>query len=40
MRIVRLKHICCNCKRYPGDTNYTFGTWKHGSYRCFECSPN
>lgn len=37
MAPIRRTHICCICNKYPGDDEWTFGTWEKGSYKCFDC---
>ena len=39
MKIIRRTHICCVCRKYPGDLNYSFGVKINGRYHCFECIP-
>lgn len=39
MKIIRRTHICCVCKKYPGDLQYSFGMNINGGYHCFECIP-
>lgn len=37
MAPIRRTHICCICKKYPGDGDYLFGNWEKGQFKCFEC---
>lgn len=38
MAHIRRTHICYVCKKYPGDDDYTFGTWDSvRRYKCFNC---
>jgi hypothetical protein len=37
MAPVRRTHICCVCKKYPGDSEFTLGIWENGKYKCFDC---
>lgn len=37
MAPIRRTHICCVCRKYPGDDEWTFGTWDKHSYKCFYC---
>lgn len=37
MKSVRRKHICCVCKKYPGDQEFLFGLWQEGRFKCFDC---
>jgi len=37
MKPIRRSHICQVCNTYPGDSEYLFGLWQHGGYKCFDC---
>lgn len=38
MRKIRRKFICSKCGIYPGDDQWSLGTWDNGPYTCFDCS--
>lgn len=38
MSRIRRAHICVRCRKYPGDSEYSFGTRTNcGAYTCFDC---
>ena len=38
MSKIRRAHICVRCHKYPGDSEFSFGTKSNcGAYTCFDC---
>jgi hypothetical protein len=38
MKRIRRTHICMQCKKYPGDSEYLMGLKDDcGTYTCFDC---
>lgn len=37
MAPIRRSHICCLCKKYPGDSEYLFGNWEKAQFTCYNC---
>lgn len=38
MKKIRRRFICNKCNKYPGDHEWSLGTWDNGSYTCFDCT--
>lgn len=38
MKKIRRKFVCSKCRKYPGDDQWSFGTWDNGPYICFDCT--
>lgn len=38
MRKIRRKFICSKCRKYPGDDEWSLGSWDNGPYTCFDCT--
>jgi len=37
MKQIRRKFVCHKCRKYPGDEEWSLGTWEDGPYTCFDC---
>lgn len=38
MKKIREKFICTKCRKYPGDDDWSFGSWHNGPYTCYDCT--
>lgn len=38
MRKIRRNFICTKCNKYPGDDEWSLGTWDKSHYICFDCT--
>ena len=38
MKFIRKNFICTKCHKYPGDDEWSFGSWHNGPYTCFDCT--
>ena len=38
MKKIRRKFVCSKCRKYPGDDQWSLGTWDNGPYICFDCT--
>ncbi len=35
---IRKNFVCHKCQKYPGDDEWSFGSWHNGPYTCFDCT--